>query len=211
MKFLDETLAEDVRFDSQLPYSLQLKSDEHFTSVEVARRVVTLLEPTPGMTILDVGSGVGKFCITAARAMPHAHFVGVEWRPHFVELANRLAQEARLANVQFIHGNAMDLDWRRYDAFYMFNPFGEHEFDPAFVLDNTIDFNPDNFRRHVAGTRQRLARTGIGTRLVTYHGFGAPPPRGYELVTREAFGRGSIDLWVKTQSSLVEATGDEIR
>jgi tRNA G46 methylase TrmB len=84
-----------------------------------------MLAPEPGMSVLDVGAGAGKFCITAALAMPNAQFVGIEWRPHLVRFATRLAREWSLSNVRFVHGDALALDWSLYDAFYLYNPFAE--------------------------------------------------------------------------------------
>ena len=193
-------MPEDAAFDDQLPLSLQLKSGTYFTPVAVARSVASFLAPTPGMTVLDVGSGAGKFCITAARAVPDAQFVGVEWRPHLVRLATRLAEG--VPNVRFIHANALELDWSEYDAFYLYNPFAEHLFEGVFVLDRTIALDPLDFTLYVAAVRQRLAQARLGTRVATYHGFGAPPPVGYELEGTN----DCVELWVKSRAS----TRDEL-
>jgi SAM-dependent methyltransferase len=191
---------DDAAFDEQLPVSLQVKSSTHFTPVEVARHAARLLAPSPGMTVLDVGAGAGKFCLAAAFAAPCARFVGVERRPHLVEIATRLARAWGIANAWFIRGDALDLDWSQYDAFYFYNPFAEQLFEHAFVLDHTIDFDPANFILYVTAVRQRLALARPGTRLVTYHGYGAPPPLGYEREREDAIGPDRVELWVKTRS-----------
>ena len=101
---------EDQLFDDQLPTSMRVHAPVHFTRVAVAKISARLLAPDAGMRVLDVGSGPGKFCLVAARVVPEATFVGVELRPHFVRLARKLATRAALANVEFIHSNAMDLN-----------------------------------------------------------------------------------------------------
>jgi DTW domain-containing protein YfiP len=141
------------------------------------------------MTILDVGSGVGKFCMTAAREVETATFVGVEWRAHLVEVATQLAALGGLVNVRFVFANAFDLDWSAFDGFYLYNPFAEHLFGSAFRLDHAIDFDRTNFARYASAVQHRLAKARIGTRIVTYHGFGAPLPAGYDLAAEESVGR----------------------
>jgi SAM-dependent methyltransferase len=171
----------------------------HFTPLDVARHAASLLAPEPGMSVLDVGAGAGKFCLAAALAVPTATFVGVEMRGHLVRLATRLASQLQLQNVRFVHADALDLDWSQFDAFYLYNPFAEQLFETAFVLDQSIKLDPVNFGRYVTAVRQRLAQARMGTRLVTYHGFGAPPPLGYDLDRLEPAGSDRVELWIKTR------------
>jgi len=192
---------DDEAFDERLPTALQMKSSIHFTPVDVARHAARLLAPSPGMTVLDVGAGAGKFCLVAARAVADSKFVGVERRGHLVRLANQLASELGLANAQFIHGDAVDLDWSTFDGFYLYNPFAEHLLEKAFMLDREIELDPSSFEGYVDAVRERLAAARVGTRLVTYHGFGGAPPSGYELVVTEVIGSDRVELWVKTRST----------
>ena len=53
--------------------------------------------------------------------------------------------------------------------------------------------------RDVRLVEQVLRDAPIGTRVVTYHGFGGRIPRGYHLVTDERIGTDSLRLWVKTR------------
>jgi len=193
-------LSSDESFDKQLPLGLQLKSSVFFTPIDVACHAAALLTPEPGMRVLDVGAGAGKFCLTAALEIRNATFVGVEWRGHLVRLATRLAMELRLSNARFIHADALDLDWSEYDAFYLYNPFAEHLFEAPLVLDHTIALDPRNFILYVSAVRSRLALARVGTRVVTYHGYGARAPLGYELARKDAAGSDCIELWIKTRA-----------
>lgn len=192
-------LDEDDVFDHQLPRRFQMKSSIHFTPVAVARHAARLLAPRPGMRVLDVGAGPGKFCVVAAREVPSCTFVGVELRPHLVRLARKLATRLGVENATFLEGNALDLDWLEYDAFYFYNPFAEQLHDTAFVLDRTLSFEPSKFLEYVLGVRQRLMSARTGTRVVTYHSFGAPAPFGYDLIGSHPSGTDCLELWIKTR------------
>jgi len=193
------SILSDDSFDERLPADLRVRASTFFTPVHVAECAARLLTTSPGTTVLDVGAGAGKFCIAAALAVPSCKFIGVEWRPHLVALANALADELAVPNVRFIHGDALDLDWSSFDSFYFFNPFAEQSDESEFRLDRTIDVDPDNFIRCVYGAREKLASARVGTRVVTYHGFGASPPRGYEPSREDPVHCRRLQLWVKTQ------------
>ena len=188
----------DRDFDRLLPESLRGKAEVHFTPVSVARRAAEWLVDRPCAWILDVGSAVGKFCLTGARQNPDATFVGIERRRYLVHVANALAKELALPNATFIHGDAVQLDWSVFDGFYLFNPFAEHLRDTTPSLDSTIELDPAFFLHYVHFVRARLAEARLGTRVVTYHGFGAPPPTGYTRFGCEEIGTGELELWVRT-------------
>jgi SAM-dependent methyltransferase len=156
------------------------------------------------MTVLDVGAGAGKFCLAAALAVPDCEFVGIEWRPHLVDLANALARNLGVHNARFLSGDALDLDWSPFDAFYLYNPFAEQLIEDTFVLDRSIERGPDTFVTCVTGVRRKLARARTGTRLAMFHGYGAPPPPGYELSAKPPVGCAHLELWIKTSSTTRE-------
>jgi SAM-dependent methyltransferase len=191
-------LLDDDLFDDQLPDRVQHHSSIHFTPVDVARFAARLLDWRAGTRILDVGAGIGKFCLVAAREAPTATFVGVELRAHLVEIAQQLADKYARANVRFVHGDALDLDWLGFDAFYFYNPFAEQRHRSIFVMDRTITLAPENFDHYVREVRMRLARAAIGTRVVTYHGLGGDLPRGFDRVSSFAIAGGTLDLWIKS-------------
>jgi predicted RNA methylase len=199
-------LTDDSTFDERLPVRLQLSASTFFTPLDVAAYAARLLTPEPGMTVLDVGAGVGKFCIAAALTVPACEFVGVEWRPHLVDLANALARELGVPNARFVRGDAFELDWSRFDSFYFFNPFGELLRDPDFLLDRSVEHDSAAFIRCVSGARRKLARARVGTRVVTYHGLGAPLPPGFEQ-SRASFGSCKrVELWIKAyETGMAEA------
>ncbi len=178
---------------------MRVKSAVHFTPVAVARCAARLLAPRPGLRVLDVGSGPGKFCVIAGREVPEATFVGVELRPHLVHTARKLASRVGVQNVSFVHADAMDVDWSAYDAFYFYNPFAEQLHEQDFLLDRSLSVEPSRFDDYVAAARQRLSAAALGTRVVTYHSFGAPAPLGYDFAESHTIGTDRLELWIKTR------------
>ena len=101
----------DRAFDQIFPPSARELSRVHWTPLEVVRRATALLtDLESGHKILDVGSGVGKFCLAGALISP-AQFYGVEQREHFVKTAQELSFIYDVSRAHFIHGNLEDLDW----------------------------------------------------------------------------------------------------
>ena len=186
----------DRDFDRLLPDDLRAHGEQHFTPVAVARRAARLLVDQPGACILDVGSAVGKFCIVGAEHTDGV-FVGVEQRPRLARVATAIASALELPNVTFHHADLVEIDWTPFDGFYLFNPFVEHLPQFPHPLDQAIDLDPARYLFYVRFVRERLAEAKMGTRVVTYHGFGAPPPEGYVLKADEACGTGRLELWIK--------------
>jgi hypothetical protein len=191
----------DAEFDRLLAPGLRARSEVHFTPAAVARRAAQLLVAVPGTRVLDVGSAVGKFCVIAAVTSPDAWFVGVERRSHLVAVAGAIVRQLAIANVSVVHGDALEVDWSGFDAFYLFNPFGEHLGDGTPPLDDRIELHPEYYAFYVRAVRERLAAAAAGSRVVTYHGFGCRPPPGYALTAREAIGTDCLELWIKTATS----------
>ena len=145
--------------------------------------------------------------MVAANEVPHATFVGIELRPNLVRMAKRIATRLAIQNVRFLAGDALELDWAHFDAFYFYNPFAEQRRRSGFAIDQTLAVGPTQFARCLKGVQQRLEAARVGTRVVAYHGFGAPPPPGYDLAEQSLIGSDRVALWVKTAAS----TGSRLR
>jgi SAM-dependent methyltransferase len=183
---------EDHEFDLLYPASQRFRSWLHWTPVEVAQRASTLLAPVAGERILDVGSGVGKPCLVGALTT-EAQWFGIERDARMVVAATEAAKRLGVAGrTSFRLGDMELLDWSRYDAFYLFNPFGEilygHDDD---ALERRI-----RYATSIEIVQERLATARQGTRVVTYHGFGGDMPPELELVHREPKRDGDLCLWV---------------
>jgi SAM-dependent methyltransferase len=187
---------DDDDFDELYPPWAREHSAVHWTPVDVARRAAELLVVRPGTRVLDVGSGVGKFCLVGALSMPGI-FYGIEQRFHFVKVAHDAAERLGLRRARFLHGNMLDVEWSGFDAFYLYNPFAENIATMSEAIDTTVERTPQLFRSYVHGVRDRLQLARRGTRVVTYHGFGGEMPSEYGLEHEEHIGTECIELWVK--------------
>lgn len=189
----------DEDFDRIYPPWARRLSDPHWTPLSVARRAVTLLTEDGGAsTILDVGSGVGKLCHVGALTSA-ATFVGIEQRAGLVDVARDTATRLHADRALFLHGDMAALDWGEFDGFYLFNPFYEHVSAEHAPIDDSLTPSLNQYRRHVAATRFKLAQARPGARVVTYHGYGGPMPAGYRLAQSEPAGSDCLELWHKTR------------
>ena len=194
VRVLRESLSDDDRaIDGLYDEQVAGLSRAHWTPVAVARRAAALLAPTPEHRVLDLGAGPGKFCIVGARSTG-ASFTGIEQRRHLVDAANRAAERLALSNVRFIHANILDVSWRPYGSYYLFNPFAEQMLGG---IDDSMPVAPALYGFYVTEVRKRLRAARSGTRVATYHGFGGAMPETYRLAYSEPAGSDELELWIK--------------
>ncbi len=190
----------DSEFDRIYAPDLRNVSSFFWTPVSVAVRAAELLVAGPNTRVLDVGSGAGKFCLVGA-ASTGASFTGVEHRERFVRAAGKSARQLGLDSVSFIHGTFESVDISSYDAVYLFNPFEENIWYPHDHVDRSVELSEDRYMADVLKAERFLRAARVGTRVVTYHGFGGVVPDCYRLALRERRHSGLLELWVKTDAS----------
>jgi SAM-dependent methyltransferase len=184
---------EDEKFDQIYPAKIRRLSSLHWTPVAVAAEAAQMLETTPGMRVLDVGCGPGKFCLVAA-SLVDACFIGIEQRSELVTAAREAASSLRLDNVEFRHANVMDVAFEEYEAFYVFNPFEENMFQ-GYKIDASVPLSPTLFKRYTSHVAAQLGAKPIGTHVVTYAGYGDEIPSCYGC--ESALFDNDLKLWVK--------------
>ena len=186
----------DSEIDRLYPESIAELGARHFTPAAVARRAAALLAPTAAHRVLDLGAGPGKLCVVGA-VTTGASFTGIEQRRHFVRAAIDASARLLVRNVHFIHADILDIDWRPYDSYYLYNPFAEHLLGG---IDGSFPVRPAQFSFYVDAVERRLRDARPGTRVVTYHGFGGNMPRCFELVACEDAGSDQLELWIKDRT-----------
>jgi hypothetical protein len=170
----------DEQFHHLYPLAIQRLARRHWTSLDIAQRVVSFLTPSPGVNILDIGSGVGKFCLTGAHHQPTARFFGIEQRKDLVAHANTAKSILGLPNAHFIHGNFTELDFSQYNHFYFYNSFYEHLVDTD-KIDEHIIFSESLYNYYYRRLYKKLEQMPAGTRLATFHTLEDRVPSGYYL------------------------------
>lgn len=183
-------------FDRIFPPKVRKFSTIHWTSMAVARTAVKHLVRGADTRVLDVGSGVGKFCMISALTTD-ARFTGVEQREPMVKFASGACLKLGITRASFIHGNMKDLDWTLFDAFYLFNPFYEH-IEESIRIDPNVKMSRERYQDYVEIVRSKLRGLKAGTRVATFHGFGGRMPAGYSLMHTQAFGSGNLEVWIKS-------------
>lgn len=184
----------DSEFDKIYPATIRKMSKRHFTPVDVAIKACQLLVTKPKQKILDIGSGVGKFCFVAS-AYTEAHYTGIDYRKNLIELCKKITETYRFNNVSFIHKNILKVDFTKYDAFYFFNSFQE-QIDKSAKIDDEIETNPENFKIYSAYLKSQFEKMPDGTRIVTYHVNSNQIPETYRLVSMHF--NGLLMCWEKT-------------
>jgi SAM-dependent methyltransferase len=184
---------EDEKFDLIYPARIRKLSPVFWTPVAVAAEAAKWLVPAPGVRVLDLGSGPGKFCLVAA-ALSEGHFTGVEMRSDLVTIARQAATDLKLSEIDFIHGNLLEIDFGGYDAFYLFNPFEENMFQGN-RIDRAVPLSPELFRKYTRHVSTELGARPIGTRVATYMGYANDIPSCYSCEATQ-FG-DDLKLWIK--------------
>lgn len=183
----------DAAFDTLYPLHIRELSQMHWTALDVSLEASNFLA-APGGRILDIGSGVGKFCIAAGVYHPEATFYGVEQRKELVNHAESAKEQVGVSNVQFIHGNLMDLDYDLYDHFYFYNPFYEN-IEPGSRIDYAVRASFELYHRYTLFIYEMLNRKPAGTRLVTFHAPDKQIPDSYKLADN-SYSR-VLKMWIK--------------
>jgi SAM-dependent methyltransferase len=184
----------DILFNDLYPDSIRDLSKVHWTPLEVALKVAHFLSVNNGETILDIGSGVGKFCLAAALYTPKAFYYGVEQRKSLVMHAENAKRILSLKNVEFIHGNFTQLDFRKFDHFYFYNSFHEN-LQGADKIDDSIEYSDELHMYYKRYLYRQLEQKPKGTRLCTLCTWDHEIPPEYHVVGTEMLDR--LKFWVK--------------
>lgn len=189
----DRLLRNDDAFDCLYPEHIEEKSRKHWTPLAVARKAAQFLAEPEGR-VLDIGSGVGKFCLAGAYEYPDTVFFGVEQRHELVLHAEQAKQYLECYNVHFIYGNMTQINFKEFDHFYFYNSFYENVEmnDP---IDETIETSYSLYQYYTHYLRQALDQQPSGTRLVTFHSLEEEVPESYNLADTSY--DTLLKMWIK--------------
>ncbi len=180
-------------FDKIYPKHYQDHSARHFTPVNVAIKAARLLVDKPTDKILDIGSGVGKFCCIGS-AITGAHFYGVEKRKTLTNLSNKIKRTYKLKNAHFVNNDFTSLDFKKFNGIYFFNSFQE-QLDETCVLDETSKVSLEEYKKYHENLILKLNECEKGTKLVTYYTFKNKIPSSYQFI--DSFEDGLLKFYIK--------------
>jgi SAM-dependent methyltransferase len=186
----------DEIFNSLYPASIQQLAIRHWTPLRITRAVIDFLTPQHNERVLDIGSGIGKFCLAAAHYKPSAFFGGIEQRASLVKLAEEARGRLSLSNVSFLHGDFINIDFNEYHHFYFYNSFYENLSEEN-RIDDSIEFTDDLYNYYTRCLHKKLADMPRGTRVVTYHSLEDEIPFTYHTVESKFNNR--LRFWEKIE------------
>ena len=192
--YVERSFSSDYLFNQMYPLSIQKLARRHWTPVEVAEKAARFLAAEDAVRVLDIGSGIGKFCLTAAFFKPHSYFTGIEQRESLVNHANKAKEILGLENVSFLNGNFTQLDLRDYDHFYFYNSFYEN-LDCTTKIDESIEYSGELYNYYNRYLYKQLERMPAGTRLAAFHSLEDEMPPGYHLVGVDM--GNLLKFWIK--------------
>lgn len=184
----------DLQTDALYPEPIQLLAGRHWTPLNITQMVVEFLATHPGVKVLDIGSGVGKFCLAGAYYKPYASFFGVEQRKRLVVHAETAKEVLGLQNVHFIHSNITQLDFKQYDHFYFFNSFYENLMIID-KIDDAVTHSPHLYSYYHHELYKKLEQMPAGTRIATFHCLEDKMPAGYLQVDAKV--GALLKFWMK--------------
>jgi hypothetical protein len=192
-------LVSDRRFDALLPPPLRSVSSVFWTPVGVASVAARWLENFGARAVLDVGAGVGKFCLIGA-SVTGLRFDGVEHRGHLVDRANELAAQFGVTDrVVFAHARLGAIDFSQYEGLYLYNPFAENVRAADCRLDDEVEMSVERYVAEIRARESIFDQLSVGTLVVTYYGFGGRLPDTFELVRSRFVCDGPLRCWRKTR------------
>jgi len=192
--YVEKWLHSDENFNQLYPPSIQAMSRRHWTPLAVARSAAKFLAAEKNVKILDIGSGVGKFCLSAAFYKPSAFYYGIEQRSVLISHAETAREELSLNNVSFIHGNFTQLNFKNFDHFYFYNSFYEN-LTGTDKIDESIEFSAELYNYYNRYLYKELEKMKAGTRLATFHSLEDEIPPGYLVVGSEM--NNLLKFWIK--------------
>ena len=184
----------DTEFNALYPLPIQALAKYHWTPLSIAQKAAKFLAGEGNARILDIGSGVGKFCLAAAYHTPNALYYGVEQRKSLIDIAEAAKNILQLENVLFMHGNFTQLDFTKYDHFYFYNAFYEN-LDGTDKIDDSIDYSGELYNYYNRYLFKQLQQKPKGTRICTLCSLENEIPPNFHVIKTEM--NDLLKFWVK--------------
>ncbi len=190
----EKNFSSDAQFNLLYPSSIQLLAQHHWTPITVAKKAANFLAAERNVKILDIGSGVGKFCLAAAHYKPYAYYYGIEQRKELFNLAESTKKTLKQEQVFFMNGNFTQIDFKKYDHFYFYNAFYEN-IAGIDKIDDSIDYSLELYNYYNRYLYKQLQLKPPGTRFASFHSLEDEMPPDYQIVGVEM--DSLLKFWIK--------------
>jgi hypothetical protein len=188
----------DRQFDRFLPPRLQAVSERYWSPLRVAARAAAWLDELDIRTLVDVGSGAGKFCVATA-LLSRCACLGVEHRKDLVATARALAAVFGVQNrVSFVEETFGDAPPPAAECYYFYNPFLEGMLEPEAWLDDRVEHSERRYDRELLAVEDWLRRAPVATYVLTYNGLGIDLPLAYREIRTDRTFPCNLRLYRKT-------------
>lgn len=184
----------DEDFDVIYPFEIRELSDRHWTSVYVAKVAADFLCNQRPVKVLDIGSGVGKFCFVGAALHPDSEFHGIDIRENFINLSDQLKEQHQLTNASFFLQDVMEMNLTGYHGIYFFNSFQE-KIDPTSAIDHNSEVSVEQYIQYTNHIFNELNKVPAGTKLVTYFSEDFCVPNSFKLL--QTHFNGELKFYLK--------------
>ncbi|TGL90353.1 methyltransferase [Leptospira congkakensis] len=187
----------DAIWDSFLPQKFQILSPYQWTPISVIERTWKFLSEDEVKSVVDLGSGVGKFCIylslVSGKSFP---IFGLEDREELVLVSKSIADHWGTENVQWKTTNFLKQFPFGHSHYYCFNPLyetmkGHHS------IDDSKEKSAGQFVKDLQTFKQNLVLLPSKTKLITFHGFGGSYLPGFRTILKEEIAGGEFRVWEK--------------
>ncbi|NML21230.1 methyltransferase domain-containing protein [Pseudoflavitalea sp. G-6-1-2] len=190
----DGCFSSETKFCSLVPDLSSELNEVHWAPLRIIRKSVEFLAHRENLKILDIGSGIGKFCLAAASYKSDAHFYGVEQRASLIERAEALKHDLGLPNITFLHKNFTQLDLGSFDGFFFYNAFFEN-IPGAYRIDESIEFSKELYDYYTHYLYNELSVLQPGVRIATYCSWDDEIPPTFKL--QEWHEQGLLKFWIR--------------
>jgi SAM-dependent methyltransferase len=183
----------DADFDTKLAPHYKEISKIHWTPLTIIEEVSSWLNQYSSTNLLDIGSGVGKFCLLAAQQST-TQFTGVELREELHTQAIEMQQKMNLSNVQFIRSDIIHIPFEPYDAIYYYHPFCEHLCEADWIKKDQ-EFSEEQFEQYESFIINQLKNSKTGTLFISYCASRIEMP--IDFILEDMKFDGVLQLWIK--------------
>lgn len=185
----------DAFWDSFLPKNFQTLSPFQWTPISVVERTWEYLQTDMPESIVDLGSGVGKFCIYLSLLSKAAiRIAGVEDRKDLVLVSESLKEHWNTPKVEFQNINFLKQFPYGHSHYYCFNPLYE-TMKGIHSIDTQKEKSANQFLKDLQTLKQNLLLLKPKTKLITFHGFGGNYLPGFRVIIKEEIAGGEYIVW----------------